>query len=115
MKRRITRITIKDWTKIGKLNYAAKWCRWLCSYYLIKESDNNFKRVQLLSWPIYCLLFIPVHLLQAIVLLWDGGLREFTLLSRHLGTDVLSRGSEAFARAECIWTLLNLNISDINN
>lgn len=29
------KITQKDWTYIGKYNRAAKWCRPICSYYLI--------------------------------------------------------------------------------
>jgi hypothetical protein len=97
------RINLKDWTYVGKYNHAAKWCRSLCSYYLIKENDKIFKRVQKVNIFIYILIFIPLHLLQALVLLWDGGLREFIIFSRYLGTDTLVKGSESFTRAETIW------------
>jgi hypothetical protein len=97
------KINLKQWTYIGKYNHAAKWCRPLCSYYLIKEDDKTFRRVQKISIFNYILIFIPIHLLQAIVCLWDGGLKEFIIFSRDLGEDVLKRGSESFNRAETVW------------
>jgi hypothetical protein len=44
-----------------------------------------------------------VHLLQALVLLWDGGLKEFIIFNRSLGSDLLTKGSESYTRAEQIW------------
>jgi hypothetical protein len=97
------KINLKQWTYIGRYNYAAKWCRRLCSYYLIKEDDKTFKRVQKISIFNYIIIFIPIHLLQALVCLWDGGLKEFIIFERKLGYDILSKGSESFSRAEAIW------------
>lgn len=97
------KITLKEWTYIGKYNYAAKWCRPLCSYYLIREDDKTFKREQSLNIITYLLIFVPIHILQAFVCLWDGGLKEFVIFDRFLGRDVLSIGSPAFERAEDIW------------
>ena len=97
------KINLKKWTYIGRYNYAAKWCRPLCSYYLIKEDEKTFRRVQNINIFTYCLIFIPVHLLQAIVCIWDGGLKEFIIFSRALGEDVLTKGSEAFSRAQSVW------------
>ncbi len=96
------RINLKKWTYIGKCNYAAKWCRPLCSYYLIKEDSITFRRVQKINIFNYILIFIPVHLLQALVCLWDGGLKEFIIFSRDLGEDMLIKGSRAFERAEIV-------------
>ena len=96
------KIKLKEWTYIGKCNYAAKWCRRLCSYYLVKEDEKTFKRVQKINLFNYILVFIPVHLLQALVCLWDGGLKEFIIFSRDLGEDYLREGSEAYSRAEAI-------------
>lgn len=101
------KIKPKEWTYIGRYNYAAKWCRPLCSYYLIKEDDKTFKRVQNVNIFAYCIIFIPLHLLQALVCLWEGGLKEFIIFSRFLGKDALSKGSESFARAEEIWNKIN--------
>ena len=97
------RITLKDWTYIGRLNYAAKWCRPFCSYALVKKDDTTFIRYQSASLIMYLLLFIPVHLLQFFVCLWDGGLREFMIFGRALGNDYIHKHETAFARAEQIW------------
>lgn len=97
------KIKLKEWTYIGRYNHAAKWCRRLCSYYLIKEDDKTFKRIQNINIIIYILIFIPIHLLQALVCLWDGGLKEFIIFSRYLGEDTLANGAESFTRAEVIW------------
>lgn len=97
------KISLKQWTFIGKYNYAAKWCRKICSYYLIKKDDKTFKRVQYINFIMYILIFIPIHLLQALVCLWDGGLKEFSIFERKLGYDILSKGSESFSRANVVW------------
>lgn len=97
------RISNKEWTEIGKCNYAAKWLRPLCSYTLIKEDGGRFKREQVVGWPLYFILFIPVHILQLLWCLWDGGLKEFEINERYLGGDWLVKGSESFIRAEKVW------------
>lgn len=98
------KISRKDWTYIGKLNYAAKWCRPFCSYTLVKKNDTTFIRYQALSLIMYLLLFIPVHFIQFFECLWDGGLREFTILKRALGHDyIVEKQQTAFVRAEQIW------------
>lgn len=97
------RISLKDWTYIGKLNYAAKWCRSLCSYKLIKQDDGTFIRDQKLGLFTYILIFLPMHLLQLFACLWDGGLREFAIIRREIGQDNIFKHHIAFARAEQIW------------
>ena len=101
------KITQNEWTYIGKFNHASKWCRPLCSYYLIKKDDKTFKRLQYINLFAYIIIFIPVHLLQAVICMWDGGLKEFVIFERKLGYDVLSKGSESFNRAEEVWNNLN--------
>ena len=103
------KITSKDWTYIGKCNYAAKWCRRLCSYALIKEDDDTFKRVQTISLFAYLIIFIPVHILQIFTCVWDGGLKEFVIFSRYIGSDTLQKGSQAFERSCEVWNTLNKN------
>ena len=97
------KISSKDWTDIGKYNYAAKWVRPFCDYCLIKEPDGSFKREQRIGIIAYCLMFIPVHILQALWCVWDGGLKEFEFAERYLGGDWMSPGSESFKKAEEIW------------
>ena len=98
-----TRISYKEWMDIGIYNHAAKWLRPLCSYSLIKESDGRFKREQRVGWPMYLILFIPVHILQLLICLWDGGLKEFEINERYLGCDWMTIGSTSYDQAEKIW------------
>ena len=103
MKKRISR---KEWEYIGKYNPAAKWLRPLCSYTLVKESDNEFMRVCRISWPVYLLIFIPVHLIQALYCMWGGGLRDFYIEKRLIGYDYIEeRGVNegAYPKAKEIW------------
>ena len=100
------KITIKDWTYIGKCNYAAKWCRRLCSYTLIKVDDNTFKRVQTISLFAYLVIFLPIHLIQIFTCMWDGGLKEFVIFNRYLGADLLQKGAPAYERANEVWNNL---------
>lgn len=97
------KISSKEWTEIGKYNYAKKWLRPLCSYTLIKENDCQFKREQRVGWLVYLVLFIPVHILQFLWCLWDGGLKEFEFAERYLGGDWLQTGSYSYNVAEKIW------------
>lgn len=107
------RLTLNEWTYIGRLNYAAKWCGRLCSYTLTKRDEKTFIREQKINLFAYLLIFIPIHILQAFVCMWDGGLREFILLKRGLGKDFLTKGSAAFDRAMRIWNEEKIN-STIN-
>jgi hypothetical protein len=105
------KISLKDWTYIGKCNYAANWCRSLCSYTLIKQDDETFVRDQKLNILMYILLFIPIHLLQLFTCLWDGGLKEFIILKRTIGQDYIEKGQLAFERASQIWNGEKINRS----
>ena len=97
------KITLADWTEIGKYNPAAKWLRPFCSYTLTKEPDGRFKREQRVGWPVYLIIFIPVHILQLLFCLWDGGIKEFEISERYIGGDWLTPGSGSFEKAEKIW------------
>ena len=98
------RISLKEWIYIGKYNHAAKWCRRLCSYTLIKKDEKTFVREQKINWLAYIIIFIPIHILQAFVCMWDGGLKEFIICSRNLGYDTLPKSTDAFDRAEQVWS-----------
>lgn len=100
MKKKISK---KEWTEIGRYSYAAKWLQPLCSHTLILEPDGRFKREQRVGWLLYLILFIPIHILQALWCMWDGGLKEFEINERYLGGDWLVQGSECYTRAEAVW------------
>ena len=100
------RITQKDWAYIGKYNPARKWLRPLCSYSLV-EIEDGFRRECKISWLVYLVIFIPVHLLQALFCMWDGGLKEFEIEGRYLSHDDIKEHSGnnkgAFPKAKEIW------------
>lgn len=106
------KISLNDWTYIGKYNPAAKWIRPFCSYSLTEagaySADGNpdYRRDCKISWPMYLLLFLPVHLLQLLVCLWDGGLKEFEIAGRHLGHDYITAhgdNSGRYQMAKEVW------------
>ena len=100
LKKKISR---KDWTYIGKYNCAAKWLRPLCTYTLVKEPDGRFKREQKIGWLVYLVIFIPVHILQVLICIWDGGLKEFEINGRYLDGEWFSPGSVCYERSEEVW------------
>lgn len=97
------RISKAQWETIGKYNPAAKWIRPFCNYYLEKAEGGNYRRSSEVKLWLYVLLFIPLHLLSALYLLWDGGLKEFEIESRYFGSDILGHGSTCWERANKIW------------
>ena len=100
------KITREEWEYIGIYNPAAKWLRPYCSYTLEKIDSGGFRRQCKIGWIMYLLMFIPIHLLQALCCMWDGGLREFEIESRHLGYDDLypvGLNNKAYPKAKEIW------------
>ena len=100
------RISQAEWEYIEKYNPASKWLRPLCSYSIVQIEDG-FRRECKISWPVQLVIFIPVHLLQALYCMWDGGLKEFEIEGRHIGHDDIQehRGNNkgAFPKAKEIW------------
>ena len=99
------KISLNDWNTIGKYNPAAKWLRPLCTYTLTK-AGNSFRRDCYIGWPMYLILFLPVHLLQLFINIWDGGLKEFEIEDRHIGYDYIIKHDDncgRYAVAEEIW------------
>ena len=89
MKNNTKKITLDQWTMIGKYNYAVKWVRKACAYTLTKETDTKYRRDQYIPLWLYVVLFVPVCVVQAVWCMWDGGLKDFELPERYLGGDYL--------------------------
>ena len=101
------RITQADWEYIGKYNPARKWLRPYCDYSLCEIEKGGFRREIRINWFFYLLMFIPLHLLQALYCMWDGGLREFEIEGRFLGYDDIhetwGNNMGAYPKAKEIW------------
>ncbi len=105
------KISLKEWTYIGKYNPAAKWCRPFCSYTLIRRGEKTFIREQKINLLVYIIIFIPIHILQAFACMWEGGLAEFTILKRDISKDFLTIGQGSYARALRIWNGEKVDLS----
>ena len=51
-----------------------------------------------IRWPIYILIFPFVSLIQAVCLLWDGGLREFSPEPRCIKREQISHESRRYKK-----------------
>lgn len=99
------KISLNDWTYIGKYNPVRKVFRPFCDYSLTQD-ERGFVREVEINLIAYMLVFIPVHLVQIIGLLWDGGIKEFTIEGRYIDCDVIHEWDGAYPRAEEIWKKL---------
>lgn len=58
--------------------------KYFCNWYIQKTSDTWGKMDLYVKWWFYILTFIPVHILQALWCVWDGGLKEFGFEPRRI-------------------------------
>lgn len=101
------RITLSDWTYIGKYNIC-EWGQRFCDYYLLLDKDGALYRQQNVKLWFYALLFIPYYIIMLICCIIDGGLIEFEfpmfVLERcYLGTSKDSKCSISYEKAKEIW------------
>lgn len=80
----------------------------LLNCYLEKNENNNtYTITHVVKLIPYLILFIPIHLIQIISLLWDGGLKEFSIITRctHRNTMMEGgyKGPSHFRNAEEVW------------
>ena len=73
------RITLSDWTYIGKYNVCYDWARGLCDYYLLLDKDKAMYRKQDIKTWFYVLTFVPICLVNIVLCIIDGGLVEFEI------------------------------------
>ena len=97
------KITLKQWTEIGKYNGMAKWLQPLCDYRLYKIENNKYKRVQTVSLWLYLLILMPVHIVDLFLCLWDGGLKEFQFQTRPTRFDIIHPDTASWERANKIY------------
>lgn len=89
MKKNTKKITLDEWTMLGKYNYARPCFRKACTYTLTKETAEKYRRDQFIPMWLYIIMFVPVCIIQAVWCMFDGGLKEFELPEQYLGGDYL--------------------------
>lgn len=102
------RITLSDWTYIGKHNVCYKWARGLCDYYLLLDKDGALYRQQNIKPWFYAVLFVPYCIFMLVYCIIDGGLVEFevpqfTLEKYYLGMSKDNKYGISYKKAKEIW------------
>ena len=82
------RITLSDWTYIGKYNVCYDWARGLCDYYLLLDEDKAMYRKQDIKTWFYVITFIPICLVNIVLCIIDGGLVEFEIPYKTCLSDI---------------------------
>ena len=92
------KVTRKERQSLGYYS-CSNWVKPFINSYLKETEGGNFVLIDKVNLLIYLLLFIPIHLLQALCCIWDGGLKEFEICSRKISIHTLSWGSKSWTRA----------------
>lgn len=89
----------------------------LLNCYLEKnDSNKSYTITHVIKLIPYLVLFIPTHLMQIFFLLWDGGLKEFSINKPcvHRNTIISMgenyKGPSHFKNAEEVWNKYNSTV-----
>ena len=69
-----------------------------CNHYITDETTYSVRVITKVKWPVYVALFIPACVLQAVSLVWDGGLKQFSIEPRTIRNDVVWKDSEGYKK-----------------
>lgn len=87
----------------------AHWGEKYFCYWILKNRNDNYGHMNLyIKWWVYVLLFIPMVILNAMMCMWDGGLKEFSIeprcAIRNNIVGLTTDGSETeFGRFKEVW------------
>lgn len=82
------KISLDQWYEIGKYHPVKEVFRPLCVHE-IERNETGYTRTCKVRWPFYIAMFIPIHLINLVICLWDGGLKEFEIQPRICGVDYI--------------------------
>lgn len=68
-----------------------------CNHY-IEDHEHSVKVITKVKLPVYIALFIPACILQAMALVWDGGLKEFSIEPRTIHTNIAWKNNERYKK-----------------
>ncbi len=69
-----------------------------CDHYIEDNDDCIVNVISKVKMPAYILLFVPACIFQALVLMWDGGLKNFSIEPRTYGTMNVWKDSERYKK-----------------
>lgn len=83
--------------------------KWLCNWFIdLKNPNAGIMKLCMKRW-IYVILFIPMHLITFGCCLWDGGIKDFEIISRMMScytvTGLTSDNDKStyFGRFKMVW------------
>lgn len=96
------KISYEDYSWIGN-RCVSNWIARMCTYELNKDGGNNYTVDIYVGLSIYIILCIPVHVIEFFRCIWNGGLKKFSPVGRHIGNDFLGYGSQRWEKADAIY------------
>ena len=88
------KISHKEYAQIMNYKHPHHFKKIICNFYSEPLPLNRVRVRAVVKLPIYLLIFIPVHIAQFFMCLWDGGLREFTFEGREISNHVMDLKQE---------------------
>lgn len=67
-----------------------------CNHYLTNDTLYSVKVITEIKWPVYIALFIPACIFQIINLIWDGGLKEFSIEPRTINSHTVFKDGQRY-------------------
>ncbi len=69
-----------------------------CDHYIEDHDGCSVNVISKVKMPVYILLFVPAHIIQMFLCMWDGGLKNFSIESRTYGTMNVWKDSERYKK-----------------
>lgn len=77
--------------------------KYFCNWKLDKKTDTAYNIKCSMKWWMYVLIFIPGHLVDLFIALYNGGLKEFETEGRESSINIYSYQYFTFNRANEVW------------
>ena len=90
------RITYKDNAILLGYKKNHPFERIACNHYLAHDTLYSVKVITEIKWLVYIALFIPACVFQIINLIWDGGLKEFSIEPRTIHSYTVYKDSKRY-------------------
>ena len=81
----------------------------MMNFYLREAEGGGYYLTEEIKLWFYILMFVPIHLTQLVLCIWDGGLKTFEINSRVVLQDYYSWGSARWRVANNILKIYDEN------
>ena len=95
--------------KKGFKRYTSTASNPMMNFYLRESGSGGYYLTEEIKLWFYILMFVPIHLTQLALCIWDGGLKTFEINSRVISQDYYSWGSARWRVANNILKIYDEN------